>query len=96
MSMHSKTKDEIESILREAFKPVFLEVIDESAQHAGHREAMLHSSAGHFKVTMKSQKFVGESLISRHRMVYEKLDDLMKHRIHALSLNLLAIDEYSP
>lgn len=93
MSFHSQTRSEIETILRDNFKPEFLEVIDDSAAHRGHAEAILHQGAGHFKVIMKSDQFNGLSLVKRHRLVYEKLSSLMDSKIHALSLNLMASNE---
>lgn len=93
MSNHGSTKSQIEKILTEAFKPSELEVIDDSAAHRGHHEALLHPQAGHFKVKMKSSSFNGLNQVKRHRMVYEKLMDLMDKNIHALSLDLSASDE---
>jgi BolA family transcriptional regulator, general stress-responsive regulator len=93
MSYHNQTRAEIETILRDAFKPNMLEVIDDSAAHRGHAEALLHQSAGHFKVIMKSSQFDGLTPVKRHRLVYEKLSGLMDSKIHALSLNLMASDE---
>lgn len=93
MSIHDTTKQDIEEILRSYFLPLSLEVIDDSAAHRGHAEAILHPKAGHFKVIMKSAKFDGVNQVKRHRMVYEQLAALMDSRIHALSLNLQASNE---
>lgn len=93
MSPHATTQSEIETILRAAFSPILLEVIDDSAAHRGHKEAVAHPSAGHFKVVMKSAQFDGLNQVKRHRLVYEKLMNLMDSKIHALSLSLYASDE---
>lgn len=93
MSSHASTQKEIETILRNAFAPIALEVIDDSAAHARHKEARLTPSAGHFKVVMKSARFDGLTAVKRHRLVYEHLTNLMEHKIHALSLSLYASDE---
>ena len=93
MAFLDQTKTEIEKILRKEFSPILLEVIDDSAAHRGHAEAMQHQSAGHFKVIMKSSKFNGLSPVKRHRLVYDQLLPLMEKKIHAISLNLLASDE---
>lgn len=89
MSVHEFTRAKIYDILKNTFNPNNLEVIDESAFHKGHKEALLQPSAGHFKVIMNCASFANLSLLQRHRMVYDALGDLMKE-IHALSLSLSA------
>jgi len=69
--------------LTEAFSPQALDIIDESAKHAGHASA---GGAGHFVVEIVSDAFDGNSLIQRHRQVYDALDDIMHREIHALSI----------
>ena len=64
--------------------PVELEIIDESAKHAGHAGAA--SGGGHFIVQIVASAFEGKSLIQRHRMVYDAMDELMQSEIHALSI----------
>ncbi len=64
--------------------PVELEIIDESAKHAGHAGAA--SGGGHFIVHIVASAFEGKSLIQRHRMVYDAMDELMQSEIHALSI----------
>ena len=75
-------KAKIEKILKETFAPQFLEVIDDSAKHAGHAGA---KEGGHFQVKITSSAFEGKKPIDRHRMIYEALSPL-KHSIHALSI----------
>jgi BolA protein len=67
----------------EVFSPQALNIIDESAKHAGHASA---GGAGHFVVEIVSDAFEGNSLIQRHRQVYDALDDIMHSEIHALSI----------
>ena len=93
MSFHEQTKNEIAALLDAAFTPSFLEVINDSASHAGHAAARATPSAGHFKVIMTSEIFQGLSPVKRHRLVYERLSGLMDSHIHALSLNLSAPNE---
>ena len=69
--------------LTDVFSPQALNIIDESAKHAGHASA---GGAGHFVVEIVSDAFDGNSLIQRHRQVYEALDDIMHSEIHALSI----------
>lgn len=82
--------DLIRARLETELTPVELEIIDESHLHAGHSG---HGGAGHFKVRLISARFNGETMLSRHRLVYAALNDLMQTEIHALSIEALAADE---
>lgn len=82
---------EIKKRLEEALSPSQIDIIDESHLHAGHAGAA--SGAGHFNVTVVSDKFTGQSAIQRHRMVYLAVGDLMPSEIHALSINALSQEE---
>lgn len=77
--------------LTAALAPEHLEIIDESAKHAGHEGA--RTGGGHFQVTVVSASFSGKSLLERHRLVYAALGDAMQSEIHALSIKALAPDE---
>lgn len=83
----STRADTIRQRLAEAFNPESLELVDESAKHAGH--AGNKAGGGHYLVTVVSEAFAGKSTIQRHRMVYEALGDMMKREIHALSIKAL-------
>ncbi|TDK68660.1 BolA family protein [Sapientia aquatica] len=71
--------------------PILCTVEDESALHAGHAGAA--SGAGHFRITISSEKFNGLKPIQRHRLVYDAVGDLMQTDIHALAINALAASE---
>lgn len=45
------------------------------------------------RVKMTSEAFEGKSLIQRHRMVFEVLDEELKATVHALALKLKAPGE---
>ena len=79
---------EIKSRLERELSPTRIDIVDESHLHAGHAGAA--SGAGHFSVTIVSDKFAGKSAIQRHRMVYLAVDDLMRSEIHALSIKALS------
>ncbi|MFT5425463.1 MAG: BolA protein [Gammaproteobacteria bacterium] len=83
---------EIKARLEQALSPSHLDIIDESHLHAGHAGAA--SGAGHFNVTIVSDKFADQSAIQRHRMVYLAVGDLMPSEIHALSINAQVPKEY--
>lgn len=75
-----------------ALEPDSLEIIDESAAHAGHAGAA--SGGGHFRLIIVSNRFAGMSTVSRHRMIYQHLGDLMSGGIHALSIKALTPEEF--
>jgi len=70
--------------LSNALDPEQLEIIDESAKHAGHAGAA--SGGGHFIVQIVAGAFRDKSLIQRHRLVYDAVGDIMHREIHALSI----------
>ncbi len=85
---------DLESILRErlsGFKPLRLELIDNSALHAGHAGAQ--GGGGHYRLLLVSAEFSGKSTLTRHRLIYAALGELMRSKIHALSIESLAPDE---
>ena len=73
-------------------KPLRLELIDDSARHAGHAGA---KDGGHYRLLIVSSEFSGRSTVIRHRLVYEAMGDLMHSRIHALSIRALTPEEAS-
>lgn len=72
-------------------QPARLDIIDDSALHAGHAGAA--SGGGHFRMIIVSPMFAGRPTISRHRMVYDALGAMMKHEIHAMSITAKTPDE---
>jgi len=78
-----RIKQKLEPIL----EPTSLEVEDVSYQHAGH-EALKGTAATetHFNLKIVSPKFEGQSLVKRHRLVYDLLSEEFKNGLHALSI----------
>ena len=87
--MSTNLQDDIRQRLA-GLDPVLLEIVDDSAQHAGHAG---NSGGGHFTLTLVSSQFSGKSQIMRHRLIYQALQDLIPARIHALSISAIAPDE---
>lgn len=83
---------QIESRLQGFLKPLFLEIQDQSAAHAGHAGARAGGET-HFAVAVVTTAFEGKKRIERHRMVTEPLSDLLRTQIHALSITALTPDE---
>jgi len=74
-----------------ALSPSSLRIEDESHLHAGHAGAA--GGAGHYRVHIVAACFKGLRPIARHRLVYDQVQDLMPHEVHALSIHALAPDE---
>ncbi len=68
-----------------------LEIRDESERHRGHSGS---GGGGHYSMTIVSERFSGQSLTARHRLVYGMLSDLMKSEIHALAIQAYTPSEY--
>jgi BolA family transcriptional regulator, general stress-responsive regulator len=68
--------------------PTRLDLIDESARHAGHAGARPQGES-HFRITIVASAFAGKSRIERHRLVFQALGSLMESDIHALAITAL-------
>ncbi len=74
-----------------ALQPLRVELVDESALHAGHAGAQ--GGGGHYRLTIVSPQFAGKNTVARHRMIYTALDSMMRQQIHALAIRAYAPDE---
>lgn len=83
--------ERIRAALESAFAPQSLEVIDDSARHAGHAGA--RDGRGHFDVQIVSEAFAGLAPLARHRKVYAALGEMMTTDIHALSIRAKTPEE---
>jgi stress-induced morphogen len=83
---------EITEQLNLALKPTHLRVVNESHLHEGHAHM---GPETHFRVTMASHLFMNKKAIERHRLVHGVLAELLKAKIHALTLELYTPDEWS-
>ena len=83
----------IQARLNETFAPSQCQLTDESALHAGHAGAA--SGGGHYRLHMVSALFEGKNRISRHRLVYDCLLDMMHTDVHAIAITALAPSEVS-
>jgi BolA family transcriptional regulator, general stress-responsive regulator len=84
--------DTVRRKLSERFQPFRLDLVDDSARHAGHSGARPEGET-HFSVTIVATAFSGKSRVARQRLVYEALAEELATRIHALSLTTLAPEE---
>lgn len=66
--------------------PSYLELIDQSHLHAGHKG---NTGGGHYHLKIVSQEFEGKNRVERQRIVTTLLKDLFSGNIHALSMETL-------
>lgn len=89
-----ETTQIIDQILKEKLNASFVDIIDESYLHRGHKAA---GGGGHYSVTVVSEKFENVNLIDQRRLVYQALDDQINGNpklIHALQIKTLTPGEW--
>jgi BolA protein len=74
---------QIRSAVERELAPTHVDVIDDSAAHAGHAGAR---SGGHYRLTVVSAAFEGRTQLQRHRLVYAAVGPLMNGAVHALNI----------
>lgn len=84
---------EIEQQLQARLSPTRLEVLDESAAHAGHMGANEEGFGTHFRVRIASPAFVGQSRVACHRLVYDALQNFIDQGLHALAIEIVKSPE---
>lgn len=91
--MTTGMQERIRDKLAQALQPSTLEIVNDSARHAGHMGDD-GSGESHFRVTVVSGLFTGKNRVERQRMVYDLLAEELRGGIHALSLKAITPDEY--
>jgi BolA protein len=92
----ASVKAAIAAKIEAALQPSSLEVIDESAQHAGH---MLHPDGAaprgetHFRIKVVSGAFTGQTRLARHRAINDLVEAELKDGVHALAIEARAPGE---
>lgn len=87
-----QVKQRIETALTEAFAPDHLEIIDDSALHAGHAGSP-EGGESHFTVHITAAAFAGQTRVARHRLVNAALKDELAGPVHALAIKARAPGE---
>jgi BolA family transcriptional regulator, general stress-responsive regulator len=75
--------EQLRLALQRELNPLSLDIMDDSASHAGHAGAR---EGGHFRVNVVAAAFRGHSQLERHRLVYAAVAPLMGQGVHALSI----------
>ena len=78
--------------LTAALSPTRLILEDQSQQHVGHAG---HDPRGesHFSLIIESPAFTGLNRVERQRKIYAALGELMRERVHALTIKAIAPGE---
>jgi BolA family transcriptional regulator, general stress-responsive regulator len=81
--------EDIQQQLQARLQPTRLEVLDESAAHAGHSGANAEGYGSHFRIRIASPLFTGQSRVARHRLVYDALQNFIDQGLHALAIEII-------
>ena len=80
---------DIRAKLQAVFDPVHLAVENES-----HLHNVPSGSESHFKLVIASERFEGERLLRRHRLVNAALAGELAGPVHALAIHAMTPDEW--
>ena len=78
----------IEQQLIAKLQPTSLQVIDESAEHAGHVGATDAGFGSHVRVRIASTAFAGKTRVAKHRLVYDAMQNFIDDGLHALAIEI--------
>ena len=87
----SITADALRLRLQQTLAPRHLEVIDESAAHAGHSGSNGLGFGTHFRVRIGDPTFNSLTRLARHRLVYDTVPDFMAQGLHALAIEVIPL-----
>ena len=82
------TAEALTARLQSTLEPTVLEVLDESAAHAGHSGANGLGYGTHFRVRIGGPRFQGLSRVAAHRLVYDALQPFIDAGLHALAIDI--------
>ena len=77
-----KVEQQIQLKLDQAFKPMHLQVENESHMHSVPKD-----SETHFKVVLVTHEFEGLNKVKQHQAVYKVLEEELAGSVHALALH---------
>ena len=89
MSAQAAYADAITQQLMQRLAPTQLQVIDESADHAGHVGANADGFGTHVRVRIASPAFAGKTRVAKHRLVYDAMQNFIDEGLHALAIDIL-------
>ncbi len=81
--------DTVAAHLRSALQTSQVQVMDESASHAGHMGNPDGTSVGtHLRVRIASPLFIGKTRVAQHRLVYDACQAFIAQGLHALAIEI--------
>lgn len=85
---HLAGADEVALHLQQALQTSDVQVLDESAAHAGHsgNPSGLHGT--HMRVCLSSPLFAGKTRVAQHRLVYDACQPFLARGLHALAIEV--------
>jgi BolA family transcriptional regulator, general stress-responsive regulator len=87
---HLATAQEVRAHLLNQLLATELEVLGESAAHAGHSGNPDNASFGtHLRVRIASPLLAGKSRVAQHRLVYDACQGFIERGLHALAIEVL-------
>lgn len=91
MSLHDiADADEVREHLLNQLQASSVEVLDESAAHAGHMGNPDGISVGtHLRVRIASPLFAGKTRVAAHRLVYDACQGFIDRGLHALAIEVV-------
>ena len=81
-------KEKIEIKLMSSLELSYLEIIDESYLHAGHREAG-SAIESHFQIIIKKNEIEAGSKLEKHRKVNDLLKEFIGNPVHAVQIKMI-------
>jgi BolA protein len=87
--MAESVAHEMEAKLRDEFEPTRLEIVNDSAKHAGH-SGDDGSGESHFTIVIEAPAFADMSRLARQRAVIAALGDIVGERVHAVAIQASA------
>ena len=72
--------------------PSRIDLVDDSEKHRGHG-GYNPEGESHFTLAIESAAFAGKPRVERQRMIHKALGDLLRERVHALSIKATAPGE---
>lgn len=82
--------EEVQRHLQEQLQAARIEVLDESAAHAGHSGNPDGLGGGtHLRVRIASPLFVNKSRVAAHRLVYDACEGFIARGLHALAIEVV-------
>ncbi|MFW5634326.1 MAG: BolA family protein [Erythrobacter sp.] len=87
--MSGSVAQEMETRLHEEFAPTRLEIVNDSAKHAGH-SGDDGSGESHFTIVIEAPAFADMNRLARQRAVIAALGDIVGERVHAVAIQASA------